>query len=639
MEGLKDATAWWSGGMAGPGQALAARSAEREGQSAELFNMRNAIAQNAMQQKQIESQRAQDISSGWGGAGAPGQAVAGQMPLPADIVQQYNSIFQNEGRDAANKFRSNYLLKRAEKMTDPNMLKAEVEVYDRTRPAGKRYTKVAAAEYYNNPDRYSLTPEGEKQITTLKQDLSAPTGGANAPLSVRNNNPGNIKDPKTGELMVFKTPEEGQRALEQDLELKVSGQSPAIKGRFGDTKGFLSPAMLAETWSPSTAPGNSAESTTNYAKHIAAKLGIEPTAQIPNTPEAKAAIAQAIKEFESGAYSKAPAQVAVPAPTQPVVSGGAATPTQPVVSGGTTAPTQPVVSGGAQQPVLPHTQPLPKIGAPTQAPLNTTQAPAAPTLAQPKDLTPIEEQQRLKISEASGVAEGQKQGELLAGAEDDVRTKGRTAGERQVRHDATIKLLDDPQLKDMVGKFQTGTKGDTFINQVEAGIMAGNFGNIGLNDLRKNLSKEGAPIEAIRKFEQLDSFLKQNELEWRTNYLKGQGSVSNMEADTVKQAIGSINDPIGKLKTLAASMRERALFDAEVYQGLRRYREQYGRNASMGEYLDSDQFDVLSARHNTRLATVLNMDPSKLKANNGYQIPNIDTQNQRATASGNTYSR
>lgn len=45
MEAMKDAYAWWSGDVAGPQQALSRRAAEREQQTANLFNMRTQIAQ------------------------------------------------------------------------------------------------------------------------------------------------------------------------------------------------------------------------------------------------------------------------------------------------------------------------------------------------------------------------------------------------------------------------------------------------------------------------------------------------------------------------------------------------------------------------------------------------------------------
>lgn len=77
MENLRDATAWWSGGVAGPGEALAKRAAERTAQSDELFAMQSAIAQYKAAQE-----RNQRIAQHYGEnvPGAAGSAVANAAP-------------------------------------------------------------------------------------------------------------------------------------------------------------------------------------------------------------------------------------------------------------------------------------------------------------------------------------------------------------------------------------------------------------------------------------------------------------------------------------------------------------------------------------------------------------------------------
>lgn len=55
MESLRDATAWWSGGMAGPGEALARRTKEREEQEATTFGMRRDLAQYRVTQEQARA--------------------------------------------------------------------------------------------------------------------------------------------------------------------------------------------------------------------------------------------------------------------------------------------------------------------------------------------------------------------------------------------------------------------------------------------------------------------------------------------------------------------------------------------------------------------------------------------------------
>jgi hypothetical protein len=130
-------------------------------------------------------------------------------------------------------------------------------------------------------------------------EIPAGAAGSQIPLSVRNNNPGNLVAPN-GQFQQFPTSEAGNNALINDLTLKVSGQSPAYKARFGDAP--VTPAKLAETWSPASAQGNTPESTKNYGNYIAQKLGIDANSPIPNNPQAIAKVAEGITEFEKGAY-------------------------------------------------------------------------------------------------------------------------------------------------------------------------------------------------------------------------------------------------------------------------------------------------------------------------------------------------
>jgi hypothetical protein len=97
---------------------------------------------------------------------------------------------------------------------------------------------------------------------------------------------------------------EGSEAGLKDLQLKISGNSPAFKARFG--VGPATPAKLAETWAPANAPGNSANQTANYAKTIAEGLGIGLNDPIPNTQGAVLRAAAAMAAFESGDKTFAP---------------------------------------------------------------------------------------------------------------------------------------------------------------------------------------------------------------------------------------------------------------------------------------------------------------------------------------------
>lgn len=91
-----------------------------------------------------------------------------------------------------------------------------------------------------------------------------------APLSVRNNNPGNIKDPKTGEFIKFATPEEGAAAMEHDLSVKISGNSAAMEKNYG--KGYTPTIRtVISTYAPS-----SENDTEAYINTVSKGAGISP---------------------------------------------------------------------------------------------------------------------------------------------------------------------------------------------------------------------------------------------------------------------------------------------------------------------------------------------------------------------------
>jgi hypothetical protein len=288
--------------------ALAAYQRQKLEEEKQTMDYRQQMAayKAANEQAKINASKYASMTPGVGGAGKGGTTDASGVFIPdSQLALEATLGTDAERLQARAKFLNTKttetikadlnpasLDRKPTVIMNPNTKKPEVRDINRF-----EYEQLKRNGLIVDASSYYEAPAGK-----LPGTMTGTVAGAEAaqPLSVRNNNPGNLKDPKTGELRVFATPQEGQKALEDDLQVKLSGQSPAIKQRYGDTGGFLSPAMLAEAWSPSTAQGNTPESTINYGKYIAAKLGIDPTAQIPSTPEARAAVAQGIKEFESG---------------------------------------------------------------------------------------------------------------------------------------------------------------------------------------------------------------------------------------------------------------------------------------------------------------------------------------------------
>ena len=159
MERMKDATAWWSGGVAGPAEALQNRALERARQEAELFGMKSQVSQAKTGQAQAEIQaEANRLAMGLGGRGqtvAGGAPGAGGAPFTAEEMQQLNLIKDPYKQQAA----------MFELMKIKSKVKAEtagrkesyedIMVYDK---ATGNPVKVPMIEASSNPGKYSLTP-------------------------------------------------------------------------------------------------------------------------------------------------------------------------------------------------------------------------------------------------------------------------------------------------------------------------------------------------------------------------------------------------------------------------------------------------------------------------------------------------
>jgi hypothetical protein len=95
----------------------------------------------------------------------------------------------------------------------------------------------------------------------------APAADGKQPLSVRNNNPGNIRG-KDGEFKKFATKEDGSKAMAADLMIKISGKSAAMERNFG--KGYEPTlANVISTWAPPTE-----NDTRAYIATVARETGI-----------------------------------------------------------------------------------------------------------------------------------------------------------------------------------------------------------------------------------------------------------------------------------------------------------------------------------------------------------------------------
>ncbi len=107
-----------------------------------------------------------------------------------------------------------------------------------------------------------------------------------ASLAVRNNNPGNLKDPATGGFRVFPDMQSGLKGLEQDLNAKITG----------NTRTGLGPHSTLSQFAAVYAPASDNNDPVGYASKLATRLGVSPETPLsalqPRVSEFAHAVAQ-----------------------------------------------------------------------------------------------------------------------------------------------------------------------------------------------------------------------------------------------------------------------------------------------------------------------------------------------------------
>jgi hypothetical protein len=506
MGGLKDASAWGSGGVEGPSRALAGRDAEKAREYKDVYDMRTQMASYRAAQAQQEAfneQQKNMFGGGKGGAGAGGAGGNQGVMVNGTLVDPEiaSSLSRARSKEEFDKIFNDFTSKRAQargsfqygapsyqttiKWVNPKT--GELELID----------AITAKQYKENGYGQVLGP-----VT--------PSDRTDVPVSVRKNNPGNIVDQKTGEIRTYATREEGERALEEDLRGKLTGQSPAYKSRFGDEP--VTPARLAETWAPASAKGNSPESTANYGKFIAKALNVGTNDKIEYTPENLGKIKAAITKFEAGSYtpvSTAKADVAQPQATAP-----------------------------RQIPTIPQAE------------------------------------AELKGREAQLVAEGTATGKFLGGKESGVIEARDTSGERLSSLEYLSGLINNPKTSRVFGVFEHPDFASAIGKVVDDGIKLGRLGDVGVDlapivrSVLPNPTQE--ETDAVQKATREFAKIKLNEAKI---LLAGQGAVSDAERSLVQELSGSVKNSPGALRDYLAWGKMRAEYDRKAGDALETWRE------------------------------------------------------------------
>lgn len=145
----------------------------------------------------------------------------------------------------------------------------------------------------NAPAQQSVTPAATRPQVLRSPPGALPAQPVNAPLSVRNNNPLNIRPIGASKgFEGYASPQEGFDAAKRDLMVKLTGKSNAMKSRFG--QGYQPTlANLINTWAPP-----SENDTNNYLNVVAKRTGIDPSQVL--TPADIDALLPAMTHMEGG---------------------------------------------------------------------------------------------------------------------------------------------------------------------------------------------------------------------------------------------------------------------------------------------------------------------------------------------------
>lgn len=157
-------------------------------------------------------------------------------------------------------------------------------------------TGVMDADAAERTKRAEINDAGRTFLESLpvREQMKAVMGGQ--PLSVRNNNPGNLRG-ADGNFRKFSSPDEGLQAMRADLTAKLSGNSSAMKRNFGDD---YTPTIrtIISTYAP-----KSENDTEAYIATVAKESGLSPDQ--PLTPADVDKIMRPMIKVEGGSASMA----------------------------------------------------------------------------------------------------------------------------------------------------------------------------------------------------------------------------------------------------------------------------------------------------------------------------------------------
>jgi hypothetical protein len=148
-------------------------------------------------------------------------------------------------------------------------------------------------------------PANSAQVRSDQPNQNAETA------KVARNNPGNIKDAKTGEFREFSSYKDGVKAVENQIGLYMSGKSQHAKG----TPLLTVRDILSKYRPASDRRGDSDISQEAYENRVAQALGVSPTDTLTYDQDTISKITSSIISVEQGATSNS--GITIPSKTAP----------------------------------------------------------------------------------------------------------------------------------------------------------------------------------------------------------------------------------------------------------------------------------------------------------------------------------
>ena len=616
MEGLKDATAWWSGGMAGPGAALQARDKQREEQDATTFGMKSQLAQYKSQQALAQAAQA-DVYKALGmGGGAPGQpgkpSIGGMFAANIDptVAAQIADMAKTDPVGAKAK-----LLAHTQEMAkisaaakaNPLSYKRDIEVKT---PQG--YDTVSLVDIMADPSKYLPTEKGSAQIKAIvgtdlpgkgtaktetqgiaslggktaaqwaeENGIKVSTGGGDRDYAEQKRQyDAWVAGGKKGPVVA----EPGTSAHEHGTGIDVPRDQRTPENLAKLTKAGFTAPIASEPWHfvLAGAPVTTAKAETklalpDQADNFPVKAGEEKTAVSSFQPTA--------------APVAAPTAAPVAAPTAAPV----AAPTAAPVAAPTAAKAAPMLASFDQKLNALNKPPV----APAPAP-----APAAITAPHPDNLVPSEPVTKPTASAATTTAPAQMETPTIAApvqdvsqltmpqlrakqkAEEEFATK--SAGERATQMEKVVRptfeasidpvslaedatnfdrmkrlVVADPSIAGVIAKPGYKNAVATFISE---GITTPK-GTLKFNGLEKAIlqSMKGTTNMTIDRQQELASILARMELK-AAQLIAGQGAISEGERTTLKSVSMSTSNTPETIYKRAEMMERRNQLDKQIAQ-------------------------------------------------------------------------